>query len=203
MIPKWFANRGQVIQIGIAFIALLLAAYVAFPQMSLGAFFTPGAILFYLLVLLGGSFYFTAARKILSHSKESLSEVETSEEEYRSRASFDETRITPGNFWSVDAGLHQIKITFHGLVDEEGSSRADLEINLSGGVHGGTMTKRIDRDRYLVPSTSKYLAESGSLFSFHSAKDSMAAIIIRVEHINPHTKEALLSVGQINAYKNN
>jgi hypothetical protein len=198
----WFSNRGQIIQIGLGFLALLLAAYVALPQMSVGAFFSAGALLLYILVLLGMAFYSLAARNALTAGKDAPANSDKKElPEYNATASYKEIRLTPGNFWSETQLTGDFKITLHGLAEEGGKTRADIEVSRSGATHGGTMTKRIDTDRYLVPPTEKYVCEPGSLFSFISAKDSLSATVIRVEHINVHTKEVLLSLGRMRAFR--
>ncbi len=46
----WFANKGQILQIIIQGIALVIAAKKAFPDMDTSNFFSAGAIIFYLLV---------------------------------------------------------------------------------------------------------------------------------------------------------
>jgi hypothetical protein len=49
---NWFANRGQIIQISVAVLALILAAIQAWPKLQSNQFLSSGAILFYLLVFL-------------------------------------------------------------------------------------------------------------------------------------------------------
>jgi hypothetical protein len=48
----WFANKGQIIQIILTLAALVLAGKKEFSEMSENNFFSAGAILFYLLVML-------------------------------------------------------------------------------------------------------------------------------------------------------
>jgi len=66
----WFANRGQIIQISLAASCLGLAAIVAWPTLKGNQFFSPGAILFYLLI---GLVVFSTYRTI--HLPKSSSEA--------------------------------------------------------------------------------------------------------------------------------
>lgn len=49
---KWFANRGQILQLVIALVACVFGAIKAWPEMKANEFFSGGAILFYFLVFL-------------------------------------------------------------------------------------------------------------------------------------------------------
>jgi len=49
---NWFANKGQIIQISVAILALILAASQAWSKLQNNQFLSPGAILFYLLIFL-------------------------------------------------------------------------------------------------------------------------------------------------------
>ena len=48
--PKWFANRGQMLQLGMNAVAVLLSAKGAWSDLATSRFFSLGAILFYLLI---------------------------------------------------------------------------------------------------------------------------------------------------------
>src|SRR5262245_41356287 len=70
---KWFANKGQVMQVGIGSAALILSAKNSFPDLKKSEYFSGGSILFYILVAL----VITSISKLVTEWKR-LSSITTS-----------------------------------------------------------------------------------------------------------------------------
>jgi hypothetical protein len=68
----WFTTKGQIAQLGFALAACIFSGIKAWPDMQKTDVFTPGAILFYLLVGLVISIIVVLIRSIARHRSQSL-----------------------------------------------------------------------------------------------------------------------------------
>ncbi|MCK1411269.1 hypothetical protein [Bradyrhizobium sp. 76] len=222
MAGKWFANRGQIIQAVIAFVALFLGIYVALPQLPVQqgaagllkiwpiiifpAITTVCVIWFFnhrlskKLDLLGSNMSGSAA----TGDKSSAPPLLTNElSDFRipdDGVSIESVTLRLGAYWERGPDLSRTRITLSQFIHEPDQPPiVELAFDFGTGafVHGGTKTKRTSTNRYFVP-----VAESGlpmepySIFKFTFAEDSLNFFGVRVDHINSFDRSAKLLIAR-------
>lgn len=175
--PKWFANRGQVIQALIAFAALLLGICVALPQLpvqqGIAGFFTTWPIIFFPAVTIGAIWFFNRrVSRTLEHFRshkagasavEAAATTSLSEAPKNNLSTFtipndavdvEKVTLKLGSYWERGPDMSRTRVTFSRLVDD-GTKRPSVELAFDFGtgasMQGGTKTKRLSTNLYLVP----------------------------------------------------
>lgn len=198
MSGKWFTNRGQIGQLIVATLALVVGVIIAWPQLS------PHMNLFQLWPIIVAPLttfaVFQAGRKSSTTSLTPASTTladEINNDVYRTTVEVFEPQIRVGSFWEAGG----IRITAAAI---QKGTFSDVEspgvrLVLRGGSEGqftsGRETKRLDYNEFLVPLSSTGVeAEKTSVFSFGSLTGYIYLTIIRVEHINESGQEVSLSI---------
>ncbi|MBM7482332.1 hypothetical protein ACVWWI_004357 [Bradyrhizobium sp. USDA 3686] len=222
MAGKWFANRGQIIQAAIAFVALLFGIYVALPQLPVqhgvaGLLKVWPIILFPAITTVSVIWFFNHR---LSKKLEQLGSnmsgpaatgdksveplVPTSElSDFRipdDGVSTESVTLRLGEYWERGPDLSRTRIILSQFIHEpDQPSLVELAFDFGTGafVHGGTKTKRTSTNRYFLP-----VAESGlpmepySIFKFTFAEDNLNFFGVRVDHINSFDSSARLLIAR-------
>jgi hypothetical protein len=206
MNSRWFANRGQMLQIVLAALGCFIAAINAWPNFKLDELFAIGPVIFYLLMAL---FAVLAVRTFGPKPSASspLPPVTTPPSapapawRVRRAKTFTFT-LRIGTYWEPPDPDFRVRITLNGIApyaltttprmaERKPEFSADLTVSGAGLITGGALTSQVDTTRFLVPAASGPLSqEQFSLFAFEFSKSQVGFSGIRVEHINPHTNEA-------------
>lgn len=198
MSGKWFTNRGQVIQVALTALALVLAVVVQLPYLrqhtELWDLFP------YLLLALFIFGVFQSGRMfgaVASAGKLAI------EERSRPSVQWWSPTIRIGDYWHQELGLRDLRITLVRIIPEEPPV---AELHFDGGIfhsfrprptddHSGFNTYR------LTASRSSVDVEKKSVFAFDLDESMIRFTAIRVDHLNPHTNEVKLCVGWFSASK--
>lgn len=213
MKAKWFSNLGQLLQLIVAALALLTAlnAWSAVKQLD---FFALAPVIFYLsfgalllvIIVRVGKFSGppdTAVRH--GTTTPAVAPPPPTISSQRSLTPFIGTiTILAGDFYDGSHLRREFKITLKDVltttvpktIGEETVDAADLEIGVGGSlVYGGAETKQVSTNRFICPAVrNAHDAELRSVFQFVYTRDYFSFLAIRVDHVNLHAKEAVLTI---------
>jgi hypothetical protein len=220
-----FTNTGQIIQTVLAFIACGFAAFNAWPNMSANNFLSAGSVIFIVLIVL---VIYSVSRLSLSSiewdSKDSTVEPKSSSAEdrpdmdarapksktvtevswYQPKIFIEAPTIALGEFFQ--SPNEELRVTVKDIRPPENDPLgigAELLFNVGGGVtySGGAVTK-LGVNHFFVPM-GDHLGnkEPFSVFYFSFSNTHVRLFCMHVDHVNMHTKTALLSLCRVTLMK--
>jgi hypothetical protein len=216
MSGKWFSNRGQMIQVAVGTAALGIAVIVALP-----ALVQHPDLLSWLPVILipaiglgafsyGKNYPSPAASVPTPPSQASPAPIQTvanamlhrqTEEVFETEVNIYTPTVKLGGFWTDDEALRRIRVTVVSI-SVEPEPRVELLFAMGAQAHGGTQTKRTKVNQYLMrPTNSGFQAEEFCVTCFSFDEKHVWFFAVRVEHINAHAQEVVLSVCKVYSSK--
>lgn len=211
MAGKWFSNRGQLIQVAVAIIALGIATVVALPALAQHPDLLTWLPVILIPAIALGAFSYgknysvpTPSEPTLPQktdaSPASIQKVAASILERKTEEVFEtDVKIyTPtlkiGDFWTDEDTPRRIRVTAVSFSDEP-EPRVELLFGMGAIAHGGTQTKRTKVNQYLMKSTdSGFQAEEFCVTCFSFDEKHVWFFAVRVDHINIYAKEVVLSI---------
>ncbi len=210
---KWFANKGQVVQVVCAVIAatISLMVWLAIPASSLLYYLALLAV----MICLGSLVWMVSAAYTTEHlertTRSSLIPTSpTSPMPSPPILSSPLDKLLPiapivltnvacniGGFWERNISGKDIRIIVHSIkkVREQDNYRADIEIRGAGSLHGGNDTQSISSARYWVNRTSTpFGSEPSMLFSIEIHPYGVTIFTLRVDHIDPKSNRVNLEL---------
>jgi hypothetical protein len=225
MAGKWFANRGQIGQLLVATLALIVGVVIAWPQLS------PHMNVLQLwpiaIVPLAGLFVFRlgllsrptepapslvsppAATLPVVQPEKSNSPTQTPKPIERFGLDDDSLFIEKktvklGDYWEVREGISRLKITPVGFKnDEKGRPYVELKMDTGGSVfYGGDMAIESGVNRIALPATSSgFQSEECCAYQFSFSDKHVHFIGVRVDHINGFANEVVLELCAVSIHK--
>ena len=218
MSGKWFSNRGQIGQLVVAILALLLGLSIAWPQLSphmdllslwpLVAVPLAAFIVFRLGRLSKSteptpqppatltSFVAPAAqppeRNLPSQNPFEISERFALDDD---SVLLEKKTIKLGDYWEIREGMSRLKVTPMAFRDgDKGRPYVELKIDTGGSVfYGGDMAIESQVNRIALPETSSgFQAEEFCAYQFSFSERHVHFIAFRVDHINKFSNEVVL-----------
>jgi hypothetical protein len=202
MSGKWFANRGQVIQIALTAIALVVAVIVSLPVLKehkelldwLPFIFL--ALAFYGMFQLGRLFTKPTAPSTVASPPVATSMVPTppaSQHPFKTFIDLRSPTIRMGDFWEEKLQYRIVRITVTNII---GGEKPVAELRFEQGYFCSLPGLRTNDFRvFRLPASSpRRDTEENSVFSFGFTEGQIDMFAVRVDHINPHTNEVRLSI---------
>jgi hypothetical protein len=231
MSGKWFSNRGQVLQITIAFVALVIGIIVAFPhlpvQQGFEGFISVWPIIIFPLAAL---FLMWLNNKRIHRTIETLVQKAPmvsvpASEPVKPKVPFADIfpklsspnengwrivevyvvdiKIKVGSYWDEPASKGKMRISAIAIHEEPGRRSAELSIRTSGSIIFGTKeSDQIASNRYKVTiSRSGHDAEERSIYQFSFSDDHIHFFVMRVDGLDTASNEVALQVAKIRVYR--
>lgn len=221
---KWFSNRGQIVQLAAAILSLLTAwnawgAIKTLDFLSLGPI-----IFYVSIATLVISFYLRANHKsefstpsapavqpatrtkaVADTSPRTPNAIAPPEPKWAASPTVQTFTLKAGAFFDGTHIRPELKITLKDITTatfkshfilEETLEVSDIECRLGGlVVYGGKQTKEIDVNRFLVPAANGFLhSDERALYQLSFSNDHVSFFGLRVDHINMHAKEAVMTL---------
>ena len=226
MAGKWFNNRGQIIQVVSAIVAVGIAIIVSLPALSQYSNLLPWLLVILVPVIALGAFSYgknfaataplpppVALRPLVEAtspepykpSKAAVTMVANAlletKEAFETEISFSNPTVKVGAFWTDPESNRRIRISVVALANDE-EPRAELYFDTGALAHGGTQTKRVKVNQYLMRAASSgYQSEEFCVYYFSFEEKHIWFFAVRVEHINIHAHEVVLAVCKVSSFK--
>jgi hypothetical protein len=216
MSGKWFTNRGQIIQVAIAVVALGVATVVALPALAQH----PNLLTWLPVILIPaialGAFSYGKNYAAPTPSPPtppdkataSPASVQTvanailqrqAEEVFVTEVNIYTPTLKMGDFWNDDA--RRVRVAAVSILDEP-EPKVELAFGSGGLFHGGTQTKRTKTNQYLMKrADSAFQAEEFCVTAFSFDEKHVWFFAARVDHINIYAKEVVLSICKVSSFK--
>ena len=209
MSGKWFSNRGQVVQILIAFVALVVGILVAFPnlpvQQGLQGFLSAWPIIIFPLVAL---VLMWLNNKRMHRTIETLvqntAQVSVTEDGWRiTEVYVVALRAKVGSYWDEPIARTKMRISVVAIHEEPGRRSAELAVRTGGSiVYGGKQSDKVDTNRYTVTiSGSGFDAEERSIYQFSFDDQHIHFFAIRVDGLDTALNEVALQVAKMRVWR--
>jgi hypothetical protein len=224
---EWFSTHGQIVQTVATVASCLLGWIIAYPQLKLHADILSAWPM--LVVPLAVFSAFQAGRHFnrapsqerspntpIAEQRPQLTVLDPEPDERGKRLVqnpptflFDNVyvqavRIKSGSYWDDNDGRFRLRVRFHSFAKKsDGQMVADLEIDTAGSlIYGGTLTKSLETNRYLVPPSSNgFQAERSSLYNFSFSDEHIHFLTIRLDSYDLSSQEAVLAVAKVRTSK--
>lgn len=188
---KWFSNRGQMIQVLCAVLAVALGVVLNWKQLS-SAFD---------LVQILKVFVYPAAVLIGFR----LGKYQKPSNTFDPRPSVDYKFFTPtikvGSYFDTESNhvlalsrVSVISIENHKVFSQEGPAAiietAGTVLHFTPGQHA----RKLSSDRFLIPANARLKTEEHAIFQLNYEKDSLSLTSISVDHINLPAQEVTFAI---------
>ncbi len=203
MSGKYFSNQGQIAQLVVAVLALVVGIVIAWPQLN--AHMNLLQLWPIVVVPLAAFLIFQAGRMFgASAALSSAKSAAENDDVYNATVDVLDVTIKVGSVWNA----YDLRITAASLQkfkQSKGEECEGVHLVVKGGLAGGQFvggekTKRLDYNEFLVPVSSWSVnSEKSCLFSFGTLPGHVYVSIIRVDHINEPGQEISLSVVRLKA----
>jgi hypothetical protein len=227
MSGKWFSNRGQVLQVGIAVVALGIAIIVALPALAQHPNLLSWSPIILIPAIALGAFSFgknyatsrpsipvtptsTSAPPISSTmppkapskaSMELIAAAMRKEEAFETTVNIYTSTLKMGSFWQDEDTPRRIRVTAN-VISDEPEPRVELLFGMGALAHGGTQTKRTKTNQFLMRAiNSGFQAEEYCVYCFSYDEKHVWFFVVRVDHINKHANEIILSICKVSSFK--
>lgn len=223
MAAKWFTNRGQIIQVVLAVIAVGIATIVSLPALAQYSSLLPWLLVLLVPVIALGAFSYgknfaTAAPPSVpappahapdptpyAPSKVAITTVANAlletKEAFETEISVLNPTVKVGAFWTDPESNRRVRVSIVALTND-GEPRAELNFDTGALAHGGTQTKRVKVNQYLMRAASSgYQSEEFCVYYFSFEEKHVWFFAVRVEHINIHAQEVVLAVCKVSSFK--
>jgi hypothetical protein len=204
---KWFANRGQAVQVTCAVVGatVSLLVWLSVPPSQVlylaPVLFVVCALwLVYLILTQLGAISARRAIPIYAATPDIEPAAPPLSRPYAPSITKVKMKVLLGAYWECKIGDHEYRVAIHGIqagtkIEDGEQLRADVEVvKGTGHLHGGTRTTRVGAVRYWMPQSRAYDGESSTIFKFDTAGPLATLFTLRVDHINPHAKEVDLEM---------
>jgi hypothetical protein len=218
MSGKWFANRGQIGQLVVAILGLLLALLIAWPQlgphMDLVSLWplvaVPlAALITFRLGRLSKSIELTPQLPVARSAAEPPERNQPIRNfpEMAERFALDDDSIfiekktvKLGDYWEIREGMSRLKITPVDFKEgDRGEPYVELKIDTGGSMfYGGDGTIKPGVNQVALPETSSgFQAEPSCAYQFSFSEKHVHFGAIRVDHINKFANEVVLEASAV------
>jgi hypothetical protein len=197
-VDKWFTNRGQVIQITLAAVAVVVAAIVSWPILNDRADWVSYLPI---VISLGVLYSVYQVGKIVGAFAANTKRVDN----YTSSFQHWSPTIRIGNYWEQSLGLSKIRITLVRIIPEEPPV---AELKFDGNVYHSFRPRpeganNFNSFRLIAFGRRSIDIEKEAVFCFDFNDRQADLVAVRVHHINPHDNEVMLWVVRFSAYSRN
>jgi hypothetical protein len=215
MSGKWFTNRGQMVQVAVAVLALVVAIIVALPALAQHQdLLSWSPIILIPAIALGAFSYgknYASPPVVIPASKPTaepaatikpgLAQPQETEEAFETEVNVYNPTLKVGSYWDDGDAPRRIRVTVVSISDEEGP-KAELNFGMGALAHGGTQTKRMKVNQYLMRQTSSgFQAEEFCVTCFSFDERHVWFFVVRVDHVNAYAKEVVLSICMVSSHK--
>jgi len=212
MDTKWFTNRGQMLQLAVASVGVVVGilGWLAVPPQNLLNIIPPwllsiiAQIVFWASILWLASLLGTTwlGKQRIAETTRNIPEAErtTPELPVTLRKGIVLTSFTCelGGFWEGEVVDRTFRIAVHKIRKIKEEYEADVQIvDGVGATTGGPETTRIGAARFWMPVSARPV-ERRCIYAFDLLPLLTRIIILRVEHINPRAKNVQLQLCYVN-----
>jgi hypothetical protein len=216
MSGRWFTNRGQMVQVAVAVLALVVAIIVALPALAQHQdLLSWSPIILIPAIALGAFSYgknYASPPVVVPVSKPAAEPVAINaglapplqtEEAFETEVNVYSPTLKVGSYWDDGEVPRRIRVTVVSIAAEEGGDpRAELNFAMGAVAHGGTQTKRTKTNQYLMRQTSSgFQAEEFCVTCFSFDERHVWFFVVRVDHVNAYAKEVVLSICKVSSHK--
>jgi hypothetical protein len=206
---KHFSNTGQILQLLVAVIGLIIAGRNAYPSIELKDFSSIGPLFFYLFVILSVAAAFQLFRhrnatpqllpqpRPISETPKPSERLPPDAQQLKIKCAVLTFKMKRGErrlLGEAALNVHHIIITINDIKnDADGTPCADVTIKsfLDLDIFDKRIKTSEDKSRYLIPASDGRMAQIGRTYF---DRDSLSLDAFRIEHLNPHEHEFELSV---------
>jgi hypothetical protein len=208
MAVGWFTNKAQMVQMACAIVSALIALmiWLAIPPQNL-LYLAPIAFVASLIwtFWLGTRWVRPSPPSVTGHSSgqqpesndvpKPLSKVEEAIKKQAGEDSIGLVNFTCelGGYWEGKVLGRTFRIILREIGKTEDGKYDKALVEVSDGMrpaHGGRATSRIAPTRFWLPTMASYEMEPSCMFTFDLHELQTRIVILRVDHINPHAKNA-------------
>jgi hypothetical protein len=214
MSGKWFSNRGQIVQVAVAVLALVIAIIVALPALAQHQDLLSWLPIILIPAIALGAFSYgknyappvvvptlTPTAEPPAKTTGSLPLLRETEETFETEVNVYSPTVKVGSYWDDGDVPRRIRVAVVSISDEE-EPRAELHFAMGALAHGGTQTKRTKVNQYLMrPTSSGFQAEEFCVTCFSFDERHVWFFVVRVDHVNAYGKEAVLSICKVSSHK--
>jgi hypothetical protein len=214
MSGKWFSNRGQMVQVGLAVLALVIAIIVALPALAQHQDLLSWLPIILIPAIALGAFSLgknyappvvvpasTTTAEPSAATNGSLRPVHETEEIFETEVNVFTPTVKVGSYWNDGDVPRRIRVTVVSISEEE-EPRAELNFAMGALAHGGTQTKRTKVNQFLMrPTSSGFQAEEFCVTCFSFDERHVWFFVVRVDHVNAYAKEVVLSICKVSSHK--
>lgn len=215
MSGRWFNNRGQMVQVAVAVLALVVAIIVALPALAQHQDLLSWSPIILIPAIALGAFSYGknyASSPVVPASKPAaepvainagLAPTHETEEAFETEVNVYSPTLKVGSYWDDGEVPRRIRVTVVSIEAEEGGElRAELNFAMGALAHGGTQTKRTKTNQYLMRQTSSgFQAEEFCVTCFSFDERHVWFFVVRVDHVNVYAKEVVLSICKVSSQK--
>jgi hypothetical protein len=215
MSGRWFTNRGQMVQVAVAVLALVVAIIVALPALAQHPDLLSWSPIILIPAIALGAFSYGknyASPPVVPVSTPAAEPVPMSaglalphetEEAFETEVNVYGPTLKVGSYWDDGEVPRRIRVAVVSITDEEGGEpRAELNFAMGALAHGGTQTKRTKTNQFLMRQTSSgFQAEEFCVTCFSFDERHIWFFVVRVDHVNAYAKEVVLSICKVSSHK--
>jgi hypothetical protein len=210
MAGKHFANTGQILQLGVSVVALIIAGANAYPSIASSNFLAAWPVLFYVLLIvsagaIGSQIQFPSENFLSIGKSEPFARLPEGRP-IRTKAGGTTFKMKIGERKVFGAGTDVLSLELHGIdTTSELGPYADLTLDafldiITVGASVKEATDRVLNKRYLVPRSTAPFGRA-ALIKLSFNEGNIDVDLIRVDYINAHSGEIELTLVRCYGYE--